>query len=91
MLRPALARRSVAADVIGVGAGIDDEADGLIGELFDRGHHAVGCGEGSGVDDDCAIGAGLHRDIAAGAGDHVEIRADAQDVEFVVILLGARG
>ena len=78
---PAADEFRVAADMIGAGAGVDDEPNRLIAQRLDRRQHRVGLRLGAGVDDDEPVGANLDADVGAGAGDHVEVRPHLHDFE----------
>ena len=78
---PCLRDRLVAADVIGIGAGVDDVANRARRDLLDRRQDVGGLGRRAGIDHDHAIVADLHADVAAAAGDHEEVRAELKDLE----------
>jgi hypothetical protein len=67
--------------VVRIRARIDDVANGLWRDSFDRGDDTRGAGRRSGVDHDDSVLADLDADVAAGAGDHEEVRSDLQDLE----------
>ena len=55
----------VAADVIHVGAGIDDQADRLAADRLDRGDDLLGGRRRAAVDEDQAVLADMHRDVGS--------------------------
>ena len=77
---PRLGQRLVAADVIGIGARVDDVADRPRRELLDRGHDRAGLRGLPGVHDDDAVLADLDADVGARTGDHEEVRAKLEDL-----------
>ena len=74
-------QRLVAADMVRVGTGIDDVANGLGRDPLDGGQHGRGAGRRSGVHDHHAVVAHLHADVAAGAGDDEEVVPDGQHLD----------
>ena len=75
--------------MIRVGARVDDVANGLRGDAFDRVEHAGRGGRRPRVHDDQAVLAHLHADVravapgASRASDHEERRAHLEDLQAV--------
>ncbi len=80
----------VAPDDVGIGAGIDDVANGLGGQLRDRGHHLVRGFRGARVHQYDAVRTDLRADVGARADNHVEVRPDLKDLERSRIALRER-
>jgi hypothetical protein len=66
----------VAADMIRIRAGVDDQANRRLGDLPHLGEHLVGHGRRAGVDQDDAVLSHLHHDVAARAEDRIDGRPD---------------
>ena len=87
-------RRAVPAGVIAVIVGVDDEADGLVGdaEIFQGGVDFVGERREFVVNDDDAVFADRRGDIAARAFEHIDVAGNFGDFDLdfgEVLLLGA--
>ena len=72
--------------MIGIGAGVDDEADRPRREPSDRGEQRLGSVRAAGIGHNDAVPPDVHGDVAAGPGDHVEVRLDLEDGERTVAL-----
>ena len=79
-------QHAIAADVIGIGAGVDDEADRPRCEPSDRGEQRLGSVRAAGIGHNDSVPPDVHGDVAAGPGDHVEVRLDLEDGERAVAL-----
>ena len=62
----------IAARMVGVGAGVDDELDGLLGERANGGESLRAHLRKAGVDEHDGIFAELNGDVGAGADEHVD-------------------
>jgi len=60
----------VAADVIRIGAGVDDVSNGLRRDPFDRGDDGIGLRGSARIHDDDAVLAHLDADVRARTGNH---------------------
>ncbi len=72
----------VAADMVRVGAGIDEETDGAGVKFPKRRQHLCGFLLRSCVHQNDAIGSGLNGNVGAGPGDHMKVRPQLDDVQF---------
>ena len=66
----------VGADVIRIGARIDDEPDRSVGDLPHRGNDLVGHRRRPAVDEDGTFLAQVDDDVSPGADDHVDVGTD---------------
>ena len=75
----------VAAGMIGMEAGVDDELDRLRAELANRFDDLFGQLARSRIDDERALWSDLHGDIGAVAGEHVNVAGDMQHMNLSVV------
>ena len=78
----------IAAGVIRMEAGIDDELNRLVAEFADRRNHFIGQFARACVDDQRALVADLHGDVAVLAHQHVDTALDRQHMNFTVVRIG---
>ena len=82
----------IAAGVIGMEAGVDDELNRLVSdELADRRDHFVRQLARAGIHHQRALIADLHGDIAAVADQHIDIALHRQHMDFAVVRIGVDG
>ncbi len=77
-----IGNRLVAADMIGIAAGVDDVPDRRGRDPLDGGEDRVGARCEPGVGDEDAVLPHLDGDVPAGAGDHEEVGAQLDHVEI---------
>src|SRR4029434_9629719 len=75
----------VSANVFGVGARVDDHADGRLGNRSDRLEGFLGHRLGAAVDEHHAVFAPMHRDVAASTEDHPHVVANLNGIERALI------
>src|ERR1051326_8109784 len=75
-------QRRIAADILGIGASVDDVADRLIRNLLDRFQNAIRRFSSPRVDQHEARRSKLNSDVSAGAKDDVEVWPDPQDLQI---------
>ena len=75
----------VAPDVIGMGVGVDDVADRLVGELPDLRQNLVAHLREGRVDQQHPVVSHLNGDVAAGADEHVDVPLNRQRVHLDVV------
>ena len=91
--RDARARqRMVAAGVVGIGTGVDDQPDRPVGDRPHRGQDLVRHLRGAAVHENGRVFADVHGDVAPGAEDHVDVRPDLNGFQrgFARCRLGVR-
>lgn len=87
-----LARRvkfHIAADVVGMDAGIDHELDAPRSQLSNGRDGLVAPFASTGVDDESPLRADLHGHVGGIAHEHVDIALDRPHVNFTVIRVGS--
>ena len=77
-----LQKSVVAANVIGICAGIDDESNGRRRDRPDGRHHVIELVSRAGIDENDTVDSHLHGDVGTRASDHVEVRPYPQDLEL---------
>ena len=87
---PAFASFALPPTIIGVGAGVDDVADLLIGEFLEFGQNLIGCFSSACIHQHDALRPDLHANVATGSGDHIEVRPDPKYLNSSTALLSER-
>ena len=81
----------IAAGMVGMKAGVQDELNRLGAELADRCDDFVGQLAGAGIDNEGALIAYLHGDVAAVTDQHIDVALHGQDVDFTIVRVGIDG
>lgn len=91
--RASAGKRLVAARMIAVPVGVENEFDRLVGDLRDRSHDLLRQGGELIVDDERAVGTDGKADIPAGPFKHVDARRhrDRLDLDGAEVSLGEGG
>ena len=80
---PRLGEFLIPAHVVGIGARVDDVANGQTGQPFDRRQNLVRRLRGPGVHQNDAYWSYLHGDVAARTRQHIEVGPDLHHVQIV--------